>query len=79
MLSFATTQSEDPANIRAEAVRLLDEFLDILPLPKVEIEAKKKRLLESKLLKSLVSEAERRSLRVKLKKTLVHLVADKLL
>ena len=79
MLSFATKMSENPTNIRAEAVRLLDEFLDILPLPKVEIEAKKKRLLESKLLKSLVSEAERRSLRVKLKKALVDLIANKLL
>lgn len=79
MLSFASKQSNDPAVIQSEAVRLLDEFIEQLPMSKVQRQEEEKKLLDSKLLNLLVEEGKRRALRGKLKKALADLIADKLL
>ena len=79
ILTESSKNPNDIPKMRSNAIKLLDELFEQLPLPKDQIKETEKKLGESTLLESLVKAGEKRALRGKLKKALVDLIADKLL
>ena len=76
MTKFAEDHPADKEQVRAEAIRRLEEVVDKLPLPKSDIEDENTQLKNSNILQKIVKATKRKEMRERIRRALAEIIAD---
>lgn len=76
MIKFAQDHPGDKEIIRAEAIKRLEDIVEKLPLRKSVIEAQEHKLKRSPMLLEIVSSADKKQLRERIRRALADYIAE---